>query len=80
MRAEFSSKYPDYEILHSGAEEGSPESVRCTISYRKPDSAQIHEELWLYRNPGRGWRFSRVLEGPEGAQTTVRTPDERPGR
>ena len=65
MRTEFSNEYPTYKILESGAEAGSPESVRCRISYQKPGSEQIHEEIWLYQNPGDGWTFSRILETPE---------------
>lgn len=62
VRLEFSNKYPSYEFLDSRASEGSPETVRCRISYRKPGSEQVHEEIWLYLNPGNGWEFSRILE------------------
>ena len=62
LRTYFSNKYPDYEILFSGAGEGSPEDVQCHISYRKPDSEQIHEAIWLYQDSGSGWNLSRILE------------------
>jgi len=62
LRAEFSDMYPSYAILDSGASEGSPESVRCHISYRKPDGGQIYEDLWLYQHKRQGWSFSRILE------------------
>ncbi len=62
LRTDFSNKYPSYTILDSGASEGSPESVHCRISYRKPDSKQIYEEIWLYQDFGSGWNFSRILE------------------
>ncbi len=69
LRADFSEKHPSYKILHSGAAEGSPASVRCRISYQKPESEQIHEDVWLYQNPGTGWKFSRILETREREQT-----------
>ncbi len=68
-RADFSNKYPDYRILSSDAAEGSPESVRCQISYRKPDGGQVYEETWLYQNLGSGWEFSKILETREREQT-----------
>ena len=69
IRTDFSNKYPSYKILDSGASEGSRESVRCYISYQKPDSEQIHEDIWLYRDSGSGWKFSRILEPPKREQT-----------
>ena len=69
VKADFSDKYPSYTILDSGAAEGSPESVRCHVSYRKADSAQVHEDIWLYRYSGSGWKFSRILGTPEREQT-----------
>ncbi len=69
LRTEFSNKYPSYEILNSGASEGSPESVRCHISYRKPESERIHEEIWRYRYSDGGWEFSRALETSKREQT-----------
>ncbi len=69
LRAEFSDMHPSYAILDSGASEGSPESVRCHISYRKPDSEQIYEDIWLYQDSGRGWEFSRILVTGKTEQT-----------
>ena len=69
IRTEFSSRHPSYEVLDSGAKEGSPESVRCRISYRKPGNEQTHEEIWLYLNSDTGWKFSRALEAPKREQT-----------
>ncbi len=69
VRTDFSSKYPGYEILNSGASEGSPESVRCHISYRKPDSDETHEDIWLYQDTGRGWQFSKIVETRKKEQT-----------
>ena len=80
LTTEFSKSHPSYTILDSSAKEGSRESVRCRISYRKPDSAKIYEEVWLYRDPGTGWQFSRVLEEPKEEQTTDGAPDERLGQ
>jgi len=67
IRADFSSRYPDYEILFSGAGEESTGSVpagsvQCHITYEKPDSNQIHEDIWLYENFGSGWTFSTILK------------------
>ncbi len=69
LRTDFSDKYPSYAILDSGASEGSRESVRCHISYRKPDSEQIYEDTWLYRDLGSGWKFSRILEAHKREET-----------
>ena len=77
LRTDFSDKYPSYKILNSSASEGSPESVRCHVSYQKPDSEQIHEETWLYKHTGRGWEFSRIL-APSAAEQTGGAHDERP--
>jgi hypothetical protein len=68
VRTDFSAKYPSYTILESSAAEGSPETVRCHISYRKPDSAQVHEDVWLYRYEDRSWKFSRIIGTPTGEQ------------
>ncbi len=61
VKADFSDKHPDYTLLDTGASEGSPESVRCNVSFQKPDSEQVYEETWLYRYSRQGWRFSRIL-------------------
>ena len=65
VRRDFSEKHPGYEVVSSDAESGSAESVRCVISYRKPDSRQVHEEVWWYRNAGGGWALFKILETPE---------------
>jgi hypothetical protein len=61
MRGDFSSKYPDFKILDSGAGEGSPDSVQCHLHYQKPDSEQVYEDIWLYEDLGSGWKFSKIL-------------------
>jgi hypothetical protein len=66
LRTEFSEQYPGYEILDSAAAEGSPERVRCRVSYRSPGSEQTQEQTWLYLYGKSGWQFARVLEAPEG--------------
>ncbi len=62
FRADFSNKYPGYEVLYFGAGEGSTDNVHCHISYKKPDSEQIYEDIWLYQDSGSGWEFSKILE------------------
>jgi len=62
VKTDFSNLYPDYEILYSGATDGSPENVHCHISYKKPDNQEIYEDIIEYINSGSGWKFSRVLE------------------
>ena len=67
IRADFSSRYPGYEILFSGAGEDSTGSVptgsvQCHITYEKPDSDQIYEDIWLYQNLGGDWTFSTILQ------------------
>jgi len=62
VRTDFSSKHPSYEIVDSRPSEGSPESVRCNISYREPDSDQVYRDTWLYIFSKKGWEFSKVLE------------------
>jgi len=70
VQMEFASQHPDYEIVDSAADQGSPESVRCRISYRKPDSEKVHEAVWLYIHGKEGWEFSKVV----GAQSHDETP------
>jgi hypothetical protein len=65
MFEEFEAKYPGYEIIDTDADEGSPESVRCRIFYRKPGGVVTHEQLWLYRNAGDGWHFARLLQSTD---------------
>lgn len=74
LRADFSDRYPSYAILDTGASEGSPETVRCHISYKKADSEQIYEGLWLYQDLGQGWEFSKILETRMIGQTDVELP------
>jgi len=62
FRLEFSTRYPDYTILDTGADEGSKESVQCRVYYRKPDSTQMYEDVWLYKKSGDSWKFSRIAE------------------
>ena len=69
LRADFSSRYPDFEILESGASEGSPESVRCHISYKKPNSDGVFEDIWLYQDSGKGWQFSKIVKTLEKEST-----------
>lgn len=69
LRTDFSNKYPDYKILDSGSGEGSPESVQCHIYYRKPESEQVYEDIWLYQDSGSGWKLSEVLATKKVEQT-----------
>ena len=62
LRMDFADKHPSYKILDTGASEGSPESVRCHVSYRKPAGEQILEDIWLYMHTDRGWEFSKIIE------------------
>jgi hypothetical protein len=73
LRADFSNKYPSYKILISGPGEGDSdgagflaggENVYCHIQYQKPDSEQIYEDIWLYRELGGDWNFSEIRSGP----------------
>ncbi len=77
LKMDFAEKYPSYEILGTGASEGSPESVRCHISYQKPGSEEIYEDLWLYQRSRSGWRFSKILQNRTKEQTDG-AEDERP--
>ncbi len=69
LRADFATEYPGYEILDTVAGEGSPEKVQCHIYYKKSDSEQIHEEIWVYQNSGGDWSFSEILETGNKEQT-----------
>ncbi len=68
LRLDFSSKYPDYAILDSGAGEVSTGNVRCHITYRKPDSDQVYEDVWLYKDIGDGWVFSKIVSSSMSTQ------------
>lgn len=61
LRKDFSARYPDFELLYSGAGESSKVSVQCHMAYEKPDSKQIYEDVWLYQNSDSGWAFSKIL-------------------
>ena len=65
---DFASKYPGYVVLSSTASDGSPQSVRCNISYRNPDSEQTYEDVWLYENSNEGWKFSEIIESGQAEQ------------
>lgn len=65
VKTEFSAKYPDYEIMFTGATDGSPESVHCHITYENPENRQVYEDVWLYLNQGNGWVFSRILSSEQ---------------
>jgi len=62
VRMEFASRHPAYEIVDAEPDQGSPERVHCRISYRKPGSEEIHQDVWLYIHGEEGWEFSRVVE------------------
>ncbi len=61
IKTDFSRKYPDYKILNSGAGQTSLDNVNCHIHYRKPDSNQVYEDVWLYQKSGNEWSFSKIL-------------------
>jgi hypothetical protein len=65
VRDDFAARYPGYEILDSSPAEGSPERVRCQISYRKPEDEQIYRDTWLYLYAKDGWSFAKILEAGE---------------
>jgi hypothetical protein len=65
VREDFSNRHPSYRIVESGASEGSPESVRCHVSYQKPGSGQIYEDIWLYQYVDT-WKFLRVIRTGSG--------------
>ena len=69
LRADFFGRHPGYQILTSGASAGSPETVRCHISYRKTDGEQVYEDVWLYQDSGSGWTFSGIIETGKRAPT-----------
>jgi hypothetical protein len=62
LRADFALRHPGDEIIDTGAEKGSPESVHCHVSYRKPGEQSRYEEVWLYQYEGTRWEFARVVE------------------
>lgn len=71
VRLEFAQQHPGYEVIDSNADKGSPESVQCHVSYRKPGDPQVYVDVWLYQNRGRhtkGWEFAKVIETGKVAQ------------
>lgn len=68
LRTDFARLRPGQVLLDSGAETGSPESVRCRISFRA-DGGEVHEEVWLYQYHGTAWEFTRVVEAGKKALT-----------
>ena len=65
VKTDFSGKYPDYEIMFTGATDGVPDSVQCHVTYQKPDSKKVFEDVWLYQNSGSGWMFSSIFRTEE---------------
>jgi len=70
LRTDFARQNPAYELLSSEAHSGSPESVHCQISYRKPGDEGVYEATWLYGFQDKGWRFSRVVETEKPKQAS----------
>ncbi len=73
LRIDFSTRYPDYELLDTGPGEGGSagagaftggENVYCYIQYKKPDSEQTYEDIWLYQDSGSSWNFSEIRTRP----------------
>lgn len=62
LRTDFERLRPGQVLLDSGAESGSPSSVRCQISYREQGSEEIREDVWLYQFHGTAWEFAKVVE------------------
>lgn len=70
FRADFARAHPDYVILETGPEKGSPESVQCHVVYRKPGDDAAYEDIWLYQNLGTAWEFAKAIE--TGKRTDAR--------
>ncbi|MAG34017.1 MAG: hypothetical protein CL908_24320 [Deltaproteobacteria bacterium] len=68
VRTDFSNEYPSFKILNSGVSDGSPESVRCHVSYEKPASEQVYEDIWLYQHTDRGWEFVKIVDSRKMAE------------
>jgi hypothetical protein len=71
LRADFARIHPGYVLLQSEAEAGSPESVRCRITYRAPEGAETREDVWVYQYRDTAWEFSRIAEA-RGQELTGR--------
>jgi hypothetical protein len=69
LRTDFARMKPGHWLLDARAERGSPESVRCRISYREPQSGAIFEDVWMYQYAGTAWQFSRIAETRRRALT-----------
>ena len=69
LRTDFEQRNPSYALLDSRAVSGSPEAVRCRVSYRKPDDKETYEDVWVYRYQGTRWEFSKVAEAEKTGQT-----------
>jgi hypothetical protein len=86
VRGEFQARHPDWELVATDAESGSPESVRCVVSYRAPESRDVKRVIWWYRNDGGDWALFKVLdadvESPEPSAPPDRprhpSPDQPP--
>lgn len=62
IRQDFAQTHPEWELVSSDPESGSPSSVRCVVSYRKSSGPELYREVWWYRNLGDGWALQEVLE------------------
>lgn len=79
VRSEFVEKHPGAKIVSTDAEAGSPESVRCVVSYRKPGNQEIHKEVWWYKNPGSGWALHKIVEPSDAPTDPARPAQSSPG-
>lgn len=61
-RADFAERNPSFAILDSGADGGSPASVHCHVTYRKPADDEVYEDIWVYQRTTTAWQFDRVAE------------------
>jgi hypothetical protein len=58
VKADFLKQHPTWNVLSIHVGEGDAAAAYYHIRYRRPDGAQLFEEVWLYLHEGEeGWKL-----------------------
>jgi hypothetical protein len=55
VKSDFVNKYPDYQFIDCGIEDGDMIAVYIEIKYKRPGDESILEEVWQYWDTDTAW-------------------------
>jgi hypothetical protein len=59
VRSDFLREHPTFDVQFVGVGEGDGSAAYFHIRYRKPDDANLYEDVWQYLDTGDGrWRIN----------------------